>query len=290
MLSLRSVLTIFERGSLFAILLAASASGCRAAPEERAVASEQKPTPAEEAPKPKPEPQPEPAEPEFQRAGPLFFVETVSGQAKPDDELPMIVAIHGLGDDPRSFAGLLVGFDQPARIILPRAVDAWEGGGWSWFPVRAGDGEEEKLAEGIAKAADVVAAGVAELQKTRPTVGKPIVTGFSQGGMVTFELAVHHPEQFSAAFPVGGWLPPPLWPEEIESADNYPPIVALHGEEDPAVKFIPTQDGVKHLDKLGLDAQLHAYPGVRHAIPPEMHQELMELLHQARAKLVPEAK
>lgn len=289
MLSVHGVSKTSTPTLLVALVLAAPATSCRAEPRDQAPTNEKPDTPPKAPPEAKPEPASEP-EPEFQQAGPLHFVETITGDAKPDDRLPMIVAIHGLGDDPRSFAGLLSGFDQPTRVILPRAVDAWEGGGWSWFPVRAADGEDEKLAQGIADAADVVAMGVAELQKDRPTSGKPIVTGFSQGGMVTFELAVHHPELFSAAFPVGGWLPPPLWPEKIDDADAYPPIVALHGEDDPAVKFVPTQEGVQHLEKLGLAAELHAYPGVRHAIPPEMHQELMALLRDARAKLETEAK
>ena len=195
------------------------------------------------------------------------------------DALPMIVAIHGLGDEPRNFAGLLAGLPVQARVILPRAIDDHEVG-WSWFPVRARDPDVEALAKGIVRAADAVDAGVRRLEVSRPTLGKPIVTGFSQGGMLTFALAVRHPDHYAAAMPVGGWLPPPLWPEALGDAAP-PPIVALHGDADPAVKIQPTRDAVAKLDELGANAALHEYPGIGHMIPPDMRTELHQLLVDA---------
>lgn len=260
------------------VVLALGSSACRSTPQE-APARE----PAKAPPKPAAESVPEP-EPAFEQAGDLYYVERVVGGADADDTLPMIVAIHGLGDDPRNFEGLLTDLDQPARIILPRAIDAWEGGGWSWFPVRARDGDPEGLARGIENAADVIAGGVTILARDRPTIGKPIVTGFSQGGMLTFALAVQHPALFSAAVPIGGNLPAPLWPEKIEDPSAYPPIVALHGDADPAVELGPTQAALAHLQEVGLDADVHVYPEVGHAITPEMRAQLHQLLREALAK------
>lgn len=259
-----------------------SAGACKAEPPaQQAAPAPTKPEAPAPAPAPEAAPDP-PPEPEFLQAGPLYYVESVTAGADPDAALPMIVAIHGLGDDPRNFVGLLADFDRPARLILPRAVDPWEGGdGWSWFPVRARDQDPEGLGRGIASSADVIAEGLQELTKSRPTVGKPIVTGFSQGGMLTFALGVHHPELFGAAYPVGGWLPPPLWPQEVGDPTTYPPIVALHGDADPAVKIEPTRESVAQLQKLGLKAELHEYPGIRHAIPPSMRQELHQLLRDS---------
>src|SRR5688500_3699390 len=88
------------------------------------------------------------------QAGNLHYVEVLLGDAKADDELPMIVAIHGLGDDPRNFAHLFDTFTDRARLILPRGIEAREGGGWSWFPFRARDPDVDGLAKGIAHASD----------------------------------------------------------------------------------------------------------------------------------------
>lgn len=236
------------------------------------------------APEPKLEPQPEPApKAEEPPADPLalpsvegvHYFERVTGGAAADAELPMIVAIHGLGDNPRDFAHLFDGFDQPARVIFPRALDAHEPG-WSWFPIRARDPDVEALAAGIEKAADTLAPAIAALAKDRPTVGKPIVTGFSQGGMLTFTLAVHHGELFSAAFPVGGWFPPPLMDDADKTAPaDAPPMVAFHGDQDRAVKYLPTAECVAALQEANYSVELKTYEGVGHAIPPAMRAELM---------------
>jgi phospholipase/carboxylesterase len=235
------------------------------------------PAPREAPPAPSPPAPVEPADP-FAHAGPLAYIEITTAGADAQAPLPMIVAIHGLGDDPRDFAGLLADFDRPARVILPRALDEHEEGGFSWFPIRARDADVEALAAGIVRASDALAAGSAELARTRPTVGRPIVTGFSQGGMLSFALAVRNPDLVGAAIPVGGWLPPPLWPAAVDDASSYPKIVALHGDQDAALKIALTRECVAHLRGLGLAVELREHPGVGHAITPAIRDELHALL------------
>lgn len=219
-----------------------------------------------------------PASVQYLEAGGLHYLEQTLGEAGPDDALPMIVAIHGLGDRPENFAHLLDGFPEPARLILPRGIDEYEGG-WSWFPLRARDRDVDALAGGLGNASDTIAQGLAAIAQTRPTRGAPIVTGFSQGGMLTFTLAVKHPEVVGAAIPVGGWLPPPLWPEEeVGAKTRGPAIDALHGTDDRAVLYEPTQESVTHLEGLGYDVTLHTYEGVPHVIDPQMRLDLTDRL------------
>jgi phospholipase/carboxylesterase len=210
----------------------------------------------------------------------IEFIEWMGGDAEFEDVVPIVVAIHGLGDAPENFVHLVEGFDTPSRFIVPRAIDP-HGEGWSWFPVRARDPDVEALSRGIADAADKIAAALRALEVPTPNSGGLVVTGFSQGGMLSFTLATRHPELFTAAIPVGGWLPPPLYLDDSGREAPYPWIVALHGDADPAVRIEPTRESVRHLSELGVDATLHEYPGVRHAIPPAMRAELHRLLRRA---------
>lgn len=231
------------------------------------------------APKPPPAPAPTPAAATAPSAAGVEYVEVLTGGAVATDSLPMIVAIHGLGDRPDNFADLLTDLPFAARVILPRGLDPTEGAGWSWFPIRARSGDLQGLSRGIAAAGDRVAAHVRELVASKPTRGKPIVTGFSQGGMLSFYLAVTAPDLFAAAIPVGGWLPPPLMPGPAPAVA--PPIVALHGEADTAVKFAPTRVAVERLRELGWSATLKSWPEVGHAIPPPIRRELFHQLQRA---------
>lgn len=232
------------------------------------------------APSAKAEPEAPTAPPLASAAG-LAYREVVLGGADPQTPLPMLVAIHGLGDAPDNFGHLLDGFGEPVRVILPRGLDPTPAGGWSWFPVRARDPDVEALAAGIAAAADRIAAGLEQLIDDRPTVGKPIVTGFSQGGMLTFTLAVRHPEVVGHAIAVGGWLPPPLWPKAKDPDRSYPPLHALHGTADAAVAYEPTATAVQALQDLGFEAKLRSYEGVGHMIPPPMRRDLFDRLTDA---------
>ena len=189
----------------------------------------------------------------------------------PGDRLPMLILIHGLGDRPEDFKHLIDDLPATARVIVPRGLDPVDADGWSWFPIRARSNDVAGLSQGIAAAADRLAALIAELERTRPT-SRRVVTGFSQGGMLSFALAVYHPKLLDLAVPVGGWLPPPLWPSTLPASP--PKIVALHGEIDVAVKLEPTREAVAHLEKLGWPVTLKPYPEVGHAIPPVIRREL----------------
>lgn len=223
----------------------------------------------------------EPKAPPWSTAAGLAYREKLLNTTDPTAPLPMVVAIHGLGDDPDNFAHLLDTFTEPTRLILPRGIDPTENGGWSWFPIRARDPDVDALAGGIAKAADTIAAGIEELAASRPTVGKPIVTGFSQGGMLTFTLATHHPELVGHAIAVGGWLPPPLVPAEPSEGVKYPSIDALHGTDDRAVVYEPTKLAVDTLVEHGFTVKLHTYEGVGHMITPDMRRDLFDQLTDA---------
>lgn len=215
------------------------------------------------------------------RAGDLQYLEVVSGGADAGKELPLIVAIHGLGDEPRSFATLFRDFPAKARIALPRAPEPW-GSGWSWFAYRPSISDAE-LADGISAASDRLARTIDEIARSRPTVGRPIVTGFSQGGMLSFALAARHPASLRVAVPVGGTLPEPLWPAAFADGAARPRVVALHGASDTRVPPEPARRAIEVLGQRGFDASIETFPGVGHSIPPPVRQRLFAVLRDAVA-------
>lgn len=206
-------------------------------------------------------------------------LEAVTGGAGARDALPMIVAIHGLGDRPESLLAALRGFDTPARLIAPRGIQPFSDG-YSWFPLR-GDLAGEEVGRGISSAAEGIAALIRRLEAERPTRGKAIVTGFSQGGALTLALATQHPEIVGAAFPIGGWMPPSTAPAAVA---GLPPIVALHGDADTRVPIGPTRDAIAALASRGARAELVAYPGVGHTITAEMRRDLERMIREAIAR------
>lgn len=209
------------------------------------------------------------------------YLERLTGGAAAGERLPLIVAIHGLGDRPESFAPLFASLAIKARLVVPYG-EPWREG-FSWFPPGSLD-DSAKLAAGTAGAADRLAAMIAAIVEARPTLGKPIVTGFSQGGMLSFTLAVRHPEVVGAAFPVGGLIAPSLVPAAWPMAAAAPPITAFHGEADARVPIERARASVAALRAAGMDATLRAYPGVGHAIPPPLRADLLRAIAEAAAR------
>src|SRR3954467_13417991 len=125
----------------------------------------------------------------------------------------------------------------------------------------------------VTREADRIAAGPAPLVARPPTLrhapptgGKPLVTGFSQGGIMTFALAVTHPEALAAAFPIGGLLSPSLYPSAALSSATLPPVAAFHGASDLAVPTRGARASIAELRRAGYAAELREYAGGRPAI------------------------
>ena len=198
----------------------------------------------------------------------LTFVEAAPPMLGP---APVVVAIHGLGDVPENLLALVQRCGLPVRVVAPRAPNR-HGQGFSWFDVRFDDDGAQVRAEQIGDAADQVAQLLAALADRDDVVGKPIVTGFSQGGFLAFAVATRHPRSVAAAIPIAGGLPPELEPDR--APPGAPPIRALHGEADPVVPMVPTRDLVQRLDDRGWDATLQPFPLVAHQVPEAVHAAL----------------
>jgi phospholipase/carboxylesterase len=207
------------------------------------------------------------------------FIEILTGGASESDRLPLIVGIHGRGGSPEAFSRSLASLSVRARVILPYGFNA-SGSGFSWW----GDWvDDARFADDTRRAADRLAAMLDELSRTRPTAGKPIVTGFSQGGMLSFTLAVLHPEAVRAAFPMGGLLAKQLWPSAWPPGAPKPVIRAFHGTADERVPVDSARGTVRRLAEIGLAAELVEYPGLGHHVSSEEQRDLVRAIEQAAA-------
>ncbi len=209
---------------------------------------------------------------------PIPYIEALTAGAKPSDPLPLIVAVHGLGDNPKSFIKLVNKLDFPARVIAPQGLTP-RGRGFSWFPASGGD--FESLAPKVKIAADKISDLITWLKAHKNTQGVAI-TGFSQGGMLSFAVAAQHPDQIDLAVPLAGMLPQALMPK----TSHTPPICALHGDSDKRIPMPPTRITVQALQKQGWNSKLKTYPGVGHGVPMLMRRDLHDTLRRGLTQSV----
>lgn len=203
----------------------------------------------------------------------MEYLEVVPRGLGERTRLPMVVFLHGMGDLPRAE---WIADDAPgARYILPRAPAPY-GQGFSWFPYRVSDGNPD-LPRQVEGALSELSALLRVLLRSKPTVGRIVLSGFSQGGILSFGVALRHPELVELAHPVAGFLPEPLWPLSPKPHVRPAPIRAAHGTADPIVPLAPTQRMVAVLARRGFDIELETFEGVGHAVSAPM-RELTESL------------
>jgi phospholipase/carboxylesterase len=214
----------------------------------------------------------------------LAYIEVVLGEVDIDASLPMVLMLHGRGDRPRVPGGPFACVTMPMRIIMPRAPDPL-GPGYTWLSVRVAQGLTEELSRQLLSRADQLASLLTDVSSRRPTLGRPVVTGFSQGGLLTFALAVTHPHLMASVFPLAGWLPPPLWPS---STEGLPLIRSVHGADDDTIPAAPTREAVEYLRSRGADVELLEFEGIGHAMSSPMNKQFGSWLEQSLREQGPE--
>jgi phospholipase/carboxylesterase len=215
------------------------------------------------------------------RAGPLRYLERTLAGGDPREPLPLVVMIHGMGDAPRFdwFREAAV-IKTPMRLIMPQAPTPYYGG-FSWFPYDPAAPDPAALARGVATATEQIARAIEVLHARRPSVGRTIVAGFSQGGMLSYALALHKPALVAVSLPISGFLPEPLWPAQRPRGIRFPRIVAMHGDRDDVVPIAPARVLHAALTARGYESTLREFAGVRHQITAEMALYLVALLESA---------
>lgn len=204
---------------------------------------------------------------------------------KSASDLPVLVMIHGLGDRPEAFLHLGDALKTPHRALALRGISDYSGSfgqGHAWFSTRVRDGKIKALSKEIDHAASRVAKGLKALnQEEKQPKRRFIVTGFSQGGILSYALAVQYPELVATALPIAGLLPPPSRKTESTAQQGRSTkIIAFHGEADRIVPYARAQALGAWLETQRFDYQMKSYPQVGHRIPAPMAQPLLETLEQ----------
>ena len=207
----------------------------------------------------------------------LWVAEVVLGDAPPDAELPLVVMFHGRGDRPRIPGGPFGRVPTPIRVLIPRGPLAL-GSGYAWARFSVTQNRHDELAADLVAIARRMARLIRHVERTRPTAGTPIVTGFSQGAMVSWTLSVRHPDVAGLVIPMAGWVPPAARPSPLPAQ---PPVRAMHGTADPIVRIDPTREWVQQQRDAGVDLTWLELEGVAHVVTPEMNAQFEAWLEEA---------
>jgi phospholipase/carboxylesterase len=222
----------------------------------------------------------------------LPYKTVLTDRSNNDARLPLIIAMHGLGGTPDDMIRTLSDLEVPARVFAPYGLFPFGmQGGASWYanaiPSRTSD--PQLIAEDMNYAADKLAQFISKAMKHYPEAGTPIVTGYSQGGMLTYALSVRYPHLVSSAIPVAGFIPATILPEQSIASGPYPKVEALHGYNDKIVPFDADLDGIEALNFLGQKAVLYRFNDTGHFMTQRMFNAYLIVVDRAVATQSPES-
>jgi phospholipase/carboxylesterase len=114
----------------------------------------------------------------------------------------------------------------------------------------------------------------AVMRRVRIDRSRIFLTGFSQGGNLTYALAVRHPEAFRGIAPLGAGRSRP-GPTEREALFGMRVYIG-HGSLEPGLEEV--RELAATLEAAGCEVMLRVYPGIGHGIPRPAETELAHIL------------
>ncbi len=186
----------------------------------------------------------------------------------------VVIFVHGYGADGKDLLGLSDPLAQhlPHTLFLaPDAPERCNGNafGFQWFPIPWLDGSSEATAAaGLARAAEDLNAYIDAVLTAEDLPASALaLVGFSQGTMISLHVAPRRAQPIAGVVGFSGRL---LAPEVLVAETRVkPPILLLHGDEDPVVPFADMDLAGQALVAAGFETYGHVMKGTGHGIAPD---------------------
>ena len=188
-----------------------------------------------------------------------------------DGPFPTILALHGWGANAHDLLGLAPMLHGGRALVLcPQGQVAvpFGGGqyGYGWFPLH-----------GIALDVDAFKHGAEALREffrmaiVRYPIDpeKVVVAGFSQGGLMAYDLALREPGRFAGLVALSSWLPAPLAEDlpKLPEQENLP-VLVVHGTQDSRISVDNARESRETLRGFGVSLTYREFE-MGHEIRPE---------------------
>ncbi|WP_026872011.1 alpha/beta hydrolase [Inquilinus limosus] len=183
----------------------------------------------------------------------------------------LIVLLHGVGADGQDLIGLAPYWAQQlpeAEFLAPDGPEPCDMApfGRQWFSLQ--DRTAAVMEAGLQVTVPILNGFLDQALAERGLTDADLaLVGFSQGTMTSLYTALRRPRPCAAVVGYSGaLLGAPTLARDIRSR---PPVLLVHGEEDPVVPFAAMAAAAQALQGAGVAVETLARPGLGHGIDPE---------------------
>jgi phospholipase/carboxylesterase len=184
----------------------------------------------------------------------------------------LLVVLHGLGDSLEGFKFLPEILQIPGlNYLLINAPDPYFTG-YSWYEINAA---MQTMESGVVRSRGLLFQLMKEIKHHGFIPSHVGVLGFSQGCLMSLDLACRYPETLGAIVGISGYASHLAeYPEKLSPVAREQKILVTHGSEDPMLPIEQTKAQVKALKGMGMNIEWKTYRK-EHTIEPR--QEVADI-------------
>ncbi|OUM05930.1 phospholipase [Pseudomonas syringae] len=211
---------------------------------------------------------------------PLDYLAQVNVE-KPDR--PLVIFIHGYGSNAADLFGLKEHLPADYNYLSVQAPVALQPDSYKWFAQKPGVPDYDGVTEDLKSSGKQLTAFITQAtEKFHTQPDKVFLVGFSQGAMMSYEVALRQPTRVGGIAALSGRLLPVV-KAEIKPTDELKALKVFigHGVQDRQVAFASGPQADATLKSLGLKPEFHAYEGLGHSISEAEVVDLANWLQQS---------
>ena len=210
---------------------------------------------------------------------PLPYLEQVGTQ--PGNQ-PLIIFLHGSGSNEEDLFDIKDQLPAAYTFLSARAPQEVGPDSYQWFNKKPGDGDYDGVTEDLKSSEALIADFVVKAtEKYHTQPDKVFLVGFSQGAIMSYEVALRHPQILGGIAALSGKVLPVLRGElKADSRLKTLNVFIGHGTADQKVPYPGGADANSLLQSLSMQPEFHAYPGIGHTISNSEILDLNNWLHK----------
>ena len=187
------------------------------------------------------------------------------------DKNPLLLLIHGYGSNEEDLFSFATELPDEYYIVSARAPYNMQYGSYAWYAINF-DADQNKFSdnEQAKTSRDLIAKFINELEANYPIDSQNVtLIGFSQGTILSYAVALSHPEKVQRVVAMSGYINTEILEENyLKNSFSNLKIFTSHGTVD---QVIPVEWGRKakpFLEKLGINSTYKEYP-IGHGVSPQ---------------------
>ena len=187
------------------------------------------------------------------------------------DKNPLLLLIHGYGSNEEDLFSFAKELPEEHYIISARAPYNMQHGSYAWYAINF-DADQNKFSDNdqARNSRDLIANFIDELIAIYPIDTENVtLIGFSQGTILSYAVALSHPEKVQRVVAMSGYINPEILEENyLKNSFTNLKIFSSHGTAD---QVIPVEWGRKakpFLENLGIKTTYKEYP-LGHGVSPQ---------------------